>query len=345
MAGEAFQRGDIAAGESSRPGTRRHGASRGLAPDDTAVAYPRASGLLPYARALRRVDRGEADRLTRSPSAISNVLQAQRAPWDKLSEHGAARCGRAGRRLADVGETAKADVFLDRTTRELAGTAYAKNVGQRRPIRQRARHSPAWAAPEMRLTGILPIALAVMMALPAAAQTSTVQAGVYADFRQLLSGEAPASTVGVTMTLRFPDVRKDSHPAVVIAHTIGGYQEANEGWHAEAFRKQGFATVTYPSMAVRRLVDGGAATAAWPSAVAEAYAAFRLLAKHPNIDADRIAIVGFSFGGEVAYLTAFERLRAAFLPGKARFAAHVAFYPAGSTAASPSKAASPARRS
>ena len=157
----------------------------------------------------------------------------------------------------------------------------------------------------------------------------TVQSGSYTDFRQLLSGEAPASTVGVTMTLRFPDERKDRHPAIVIAHTIGGYQEANEGWHAEAFRKQGFATVTYPSMAVRRLVDGGAATAAWPSAVAEAYEAFRLLAKHPNIDADRIAIVGFSFGGEVAYLAAFERLRAAFLPGKARFAAHVAFYPAG----------------
>jgi dienelactone hydrolase len=63
--------------------------------------------------------------------------------------------------------------------------------------------------------------------------------------------------------------------------------------------------------------------------VAEAYEAFRLLARHPNIDADRIAIVGFSFGGEVAYLTAFERLRAAFLPDKSRFAALVAFYPAG----------------
>ena len=70
----------------------------------------------------------------------------------------------------------------------------------------------------MRRTGILAIALAVMMALPAAAQTSTVQAGVYTDFRQLLSGEAPASTVGVTMTLRFPEeAGEDRHPAIVIA--------------------------------------------------------------------------------------------------------------------------------
>ena len=44
----------------------------------------------------------------------------------------------------------------------------------------------------MRRTGILAIALAVIMALPAAAQTSTVQAGVYTDFRQLRSGEEMA---------------------------------------------------------------------------------------------------------------------------------------------------------
>ena len=39
----------------------------------------------------------------------------------------------------------------------------------------------------MRPYGILAIALAVLMALSAAAQTVTVQSGRYADFRQLLS--------------------------------------------------------------------------------------------------------------------------------------------------------------
>ena len=43
--------------------------------------------------------------------------------------------------------------------------------------------------------------------------------------------------------------------------------------------------------------------------------------------------MGFSFGGEVAYLAALERLRAALVPGDARFAAHVAYYPAGVFAA------------
>src|SRR5258705_1591331 len=65
------------------------------------------------------------------------------------------------------------------------------------------------------------------------------------------------------------------------------------------------------------------------SGVADAFAAFQFLAGHPRIAADRIGIVGFSFGGEMAHLTAFESLRAAMGAGPSRFAAHVATYPAG----------------
>ncbi len=180
------------------------------------------------------------------------------------------------------------------------------------------------------------IALAILaMAVSASAQTVMVQSGRYADFRQLLSREAPTDSATVAMTLRLPDEARDRYPAVVIVHTIAGYQEANEGWHADAFRKAGFTTLTYSSDAARRLREGGSVGSgaipdpAWPSAIAEAYAAFRLLADHPRIDASRIAIVGFSLGGEVALLTALERLRAPLVPGQARFAAHVAYYPAG----------------
>jgi dienelactone hydrolase len=128
------------------------------------------------------------------------------------------------------------------------------------------------------------------------------------------------------MTLHLPDRRQDRHPAIVIVHTIAGYQEPNEGWHANEFRK----ALHQPcrgAVAGRRWHQG------WPSAVAEAYAALRFLADHPRIDADRIAIVGFSFGGEVAHLAAMERLRAALASDRQRFAAHVAYYPAGVHAA------------
>jgi dienelactone hydrolase len=64
--------------------------------------------------------------------------------------------------------------------------------------------------------------------------------------------------------------------------------------------------------------------------VAASFGALHFLAGHPRIDADRIGIDGFSFGGEVAHLTAFEVLRAVMATGSSRFAAHVATYPGGS---------------
>ncbi len=167
----------------------------------------------------------------------------------------------------------------------------------------------------------------------AGAETVRFQSDSYSDFRQLLAREPAAPTVTIDATLTFPDEKRDRTPAVVIVHTIAGYQDSNEGWHATAFRKAGFATLTYDSPAAALMRRPGPFRAnggpPWGSAVAEAYGALRLLAGDPRIDPARIAVVGFSFGGEVAHLAAFERLRAALAPGPLRFAAHVAYYPAG----------------
>jgi dienelactone hydrolase len=159
----------------------------------------------------------------------------------------------------------------------------------------------------------------------------TFQSSTYSDFRPLLAREAAAGTVTVQADLGFPDEVKDRYPAVVIVHTISGYKEANEGYAAAALRKSGFATLTYDSFSARGTT--GAAMSGSPGylpvGVADAFAALRRLASEPKIDADRIAILGFSFGGEVAHLTAFEVLRTALAWRQVRFAAHVAFYPAG----------------
>jgi dienelactone hydrolase len=154
----------------------------------------------------------------------------------------------------------------------------------------------------------------------------------YVDFRQLLSREAPAATLTVPATLSFPADARERYPAVVIVHTVAGYIEANEGHYAAELRKAGFATLTYDGFAARGSTGAALARSGaglWPSAVADAFGALRLLAGHPRIDAGRIAIAGFSYGGEVAHLTAFTGLRAALDPGEVRFAAHVAYYPAG----------------
>jgi dienelactone hydrolase len=167
---------------------------------------------------------------------------------------------------------------------------------------------------------------------PAGASRVTFQSATYADFRQLLMREAPVAAVTVSATLTFPDEARDRYPAVVVIHTIAGYNEANEGQYAAELRKAGFATLTYDSFAARGKTGielSRSGPGLWPTGVADAYAALRLLAADRRIDGGRVAIAGFSYGGEVAHLAAFAQLRAALNPGPARFAAHVAYYPAG----------------
>ena len=159
----------------------------------------------------------------------------------------------------------------------------------------------------------------------------TFQSSTYADMRQLLAREAATAALTVKAKLGFPEQMRDRYPAIIVVHALGGYRDANEGFLAAELRKAGFATLTYDSFAARGTTGAAlqGSSGYLPPGVADAYAALRLLSGQPRIDPDRIAIIGFSYGAEVAHLTAFETLRSALNPGPGRFAAHVAFYPGG----------------
>jgi dienelactone hydrolase len=159
----------------------------------------------------------------------------------------------------------------------------------------------------------------------------TFQSSTYSDMRQLLARETATAAVTVKATLGFPEQVRDRYPAIIVVHALGGYRDANEGFVAAELRKAGFATLTYDSFAARGTTGAAlqGSSGYLPPGVADAYAALRLLSGEPRIDPGRIAIVGFSYGAEVAHLTAFETLRSALNPGPGRFAAHVAFYPGG----------------
>lgn len=168
-------------------------------------------------------------------------------------------------------------------------------------------------------------------ASPAGMTAVTFQSSTYSDMRQLQAREAATAAVTVKANLGFPEQMRDRYPAVIVVHGLGGYRDANEGFVAAELRKAGFATLTYDSFAARGTTGAAlqGSPGYLPPGVADAYAALRLLSGEPRIDADRIAIIGFSYGAEVAHLTAFEMLRSALNPGPGRFAAHVAFYPGG----------------
>ena len=135
LAGEAFRRGAVAEGQKLAAEAMAYmDRAVALAPDNIGVRVPRAAGLMPYARGLRRFDPLEADKLTRiAIGDFEFVLSASRARWSTMGTHGR---GEVLGALADnwlaVGETAKADAFLDRMIAELPGTPYAQNASKRR---------------------------------------------------------------------------------------------------------------------------------------------------------------------------------------------------------------------
>ena len=65
--------------------------------------------------------------------------------------------------------------------------------------------------------------------------------------------------------------------------------------------------------------------------IIDAYRAFDLLAQHPRIDAQRVALMGFSRGGQTSLYAAMQRFQHLHGPKRGEFAAYVSFYPACNT--------------
>lgn len=105
-----------------------------LAPNDIAVRVSRGAGLQPYARGLRPFDRAGADKLTAIAIGDFEFVVATSLPyWSKLSEHGRGELlGALADGWSSLGEPAKVNADLDRMSRELPGSAYARNAALRR---------------------------------------------------------------------------------------------------------------------------------------------------------------------------------------------------------------------
>jgi hypothetical protein len=135
LAGQAFRRGAMDEGRAlAGQGVADMERAVSLAPAEIAVRIPRAAGLMSFERGLRPSNRSEADRLTRvAMSDFEFAMEASVPRWSKLGEHNRGELLGA---LADgwlqLGDVAKANVYLDRMTSELPGTPYARNAELRR---------------------------------------------------------------------------------------------------------------------------------------------------------------------------------------------------------------------
>jgi dienelactone hydrolase len=111
-------------------------------------------------------------------------------------------------------------------------------------------------------------------------------------------------------------------PAVVLLHSKGGWETPVTGQYASALSAAGY-VVLEP-----RLFRNGSAAPPVLSTLPMAYDALRYLAGRDDVDARRIGVAGFSYGGTLALHAAAAWAQAAYAKTAGlRFAAHAPFYP------------------
>jgi dienelactone hydrolase len=143
--------------------------------------------------------------------------------------------------------------------------------------------------------------------------------------------EAAPPTEAVATLFLPPDASAAAPvPAVVLLHGASGVQPARELTYARQFAAHGVAALAVDVFAPRRERATGFVNRLLEITeamfLADAYAALEYLAERPEIDAERVALIGFSYGGMVATYAAYAQVAERYAPEGLRFAAHVAFY-------------------
>ena len=114
-------------------------------------------------------------------------------------------------------------------------------------------------------------------------------------------------------------------PAVLIVHGSAGIDSRGDFYEA-ALNEAGIATLQIDMWQARGYNAPGQRPAAIYLTYPDAFSALRFLSHQPNIDASRIGVLGFSWGGLVS-MGAAERLYSSTYGNGLTFKAHVAHYP------------------
>ena len=153
------------------------------------------------------------------------------------------------------------------------------------------------------------------------------------DFDVILNGMESASPIVAKGTLYLPENASKDKPvaAMIIIHGSGGISPGREHEYAKLFTENGMAGFVLDYFAPRGITEDSnylmsvVSSTEW-DAVADAYAALNVLATHPAIAGDKIAVMGFSYGGMATRITLDERVRENLAPNSKGFAAYVDFY-------------------
>ena len=135
--------------------------------------------------------------------------------------------------------------------------------------------------------------------------------------------ESPDKHLSGTLTL--PGNGKAAFPVVVLVHGTAG-TDSRYAFHKPALLEAGIGTLEVDFKT--DVFTGGSDRPPISSFQPWAFGALGALRAHPLVDADRIAIMGFSLGGHLSVSLSSKKVVAHWLgPDQSGFAAHVAFYP------------------
>jgi dienelactone hydrolase len=143
-----------------------------------------------------------------------------------------------------------------------------------------------------------------------------------------LKGDAAAGTpVELAGELRLPR-GAGKFPAVILQHGSGGVGGNVDMWTHE-LNAIGIATFTMDGFTGRGLtqVSTDQAKLGRLNFVLDIYRALDVLAKSPRIDTSRVALMGFSRGGQAALYASLKRFHRMWNTSRIEFTAYVPFYP------------------
>jgi dienelactone hydrolase len=144
---------------------------------------------------------------------------------------------------------------------------------------------------------------------------------------QFLAGDANGKAVTVTGELRIAQ-GQGKLPVVVLVHGSGGMGPNIEMWSRE-LNAMGVSTFALDGFTGRGLVSANQDQALLGrlAFTLDAYRVLEMLAKHPRVDASRIALMGFSRGGQGTLFASLKRFQQTWNKSGAEFAAYIPFYP------------------
>jgi dienelactone hydrolase len=179
---------------------------------------------------------------------------------------------------------------------------------------------------------VLVMASVVSLASPSLAQTLSrmeVRAveSVTLTGEQFLTGDGTGKPTMLAGELRIPKPGTDRLPAVILVHGSGGLGASADRW-AQELNSIGVAAFILDSFSGRGIVNTQNDQSQLNSLamMVDAYRALASLAKHPRIDPDRIAVMGFSKGAVASVYSSNERFRKLHGPATVQFAAHIGLY-------------------